>query len=98
MAKPGRNGTGMPSPPAVNPRQRLTAMSNTCDSAMVDSAKYGPLRRFDRNPRTSPATIEMATPRSIPSHGPWWNRVTMMAPAYAPIPKNEAWPIDTWPA
>ena len=48
MAKPGRKGTGMPSEPEVNARQRLATMSSTCEKAIVDSAKYGPLSRLDR--------------------------------------------------
>jgi len=81
VAKPGRKGTGIPSPPAVKPRQRLTPMSSTWENAMVDSAKYGPLSRLDRKPMTNPAPIEITTPTSIPSHGPRPNRVTISAAA-----------------
>ncbi len=39
VQKPGRNGTGMPSEPAVKPLSRLAAISSTCESAIVAMTK-----------------------------------------------------------
>jgi len=72
VQKPGRNGTGTPSEPEVKPRQRLAMIFSTSAKAIVDSAKYGPLRRLDRKPMTPPATSDSATPATSPSHGLWW--------------------------
>ena len=65
---------------------------------MVERAKYGPFRRLDRKPMMKPAPSDSTTPTSMPSHGPRPKRVTIRAAAYAPMPKNAAWPIETWPA
>ena len=65
---------------------------------MVESAKYGPFRRLDKKPMMNPAPIERITPTNMPSQGPRPKRTTIKAAEYAPMPKNDAWPIETWPA
>src|SRR2546429_57685 len=44
----GGRGPGPPPAPAVKPRQRLVAIRSTCENAIVERAKYGPRRRFER--------------------------------------------------
>ena len=98
VQNPGRNGTGMPSEPDVNPRSRLAVSSKTCENAIVASTKYGPRSRLLRNPITTPVAVATIAPTTRPIHGEIAHFVPSSAAAYAPSPKNTEWPSEIWPA
>jgi hypothetical protein len=81
VQNPGRNGTGIPSEPAVKPRQRLAPSSSTCETAIVAMTKYGPRSRFARKPMTVPAALAKAAPIATPNHGEMFQRTAQSAAA-----------------
>ena len=81
VQNPARNGTGMPSEPAVKPRQRAAPRRSTCDTAIVAMTKYGPRRRFARKPMTVPAAVARPAPIARPYQGEMFQRTPQSAAA-----------------
>src|SRR2546423_766674 len=71
-------------------------MYSTCTNPSMPSAKYGPRSRSMAQPSGAAITAAAAVPARTANGQGQDSLETRIATAYAPIPKNEIWPKETY--